>query len=520
MTGIRPLPQAKYQLLLESQKSNLHIKIVVVTAVLISAVIGVAVLGYYLYRDEYFQVLDPSAIPNLEDYDNLPENLTGIAHATRHRAQAYALSLWEESTGSGLLVPDQIVDWAEVQPAVGSGDALKLVCYYVVPRKLDETRDDLQPEDIDPFLCTHVIVAFARIINGNVSPQISSDTDIYGRVVALKKRNSNLKVMLSVGGYGDSDGFPFVVSSAERRKRFVKQAVNLLQEFSFDGMDLDWEFPGIAGKTKERGNFTLLLKDLYPALQLHKLILSVAVAAPRTVIDSAYEVREMAKVVDFVNLMSYDFRFYVWYLPMTGSNSPLFRRSEEEGLFSTLNTNWSVAYWRHLGMPASKLVVGIPTYGHSFTLLNLYNNGLGAPAVGEGLIGNEGFVSFPEVCAFIANGATRVFDEESQSPYAYLGDQWVSYDDQQSVRRKAEFVQERGLSGAMVFSLNEDDFWEGCQGSNSGIPSSDEPLPLTWEVHHVLFRRESMDKQKGVEDSRQSSPQKVNMDAMEGEGYL
>lgn len=66
----------------------------------------------------------------------------------------------------------------------------------------------------------------------------------------------------------------------------------------------------------------------------------------------------------------------------------------------------------------------------------MYSNGLGAPAVGEGLIGVEGFVTFPEVCAFIGNGATRVFDEESQVPYAYLGDQWISYDDRQSVRRK------------------------------------------------------------------------------------
>lgn len=103
---------------------------------------------------------------------------SGVSHATRHRALAYAFSIWEESTGSGLLVPDQIVDWAEVQPAVGLKDELKLVCYYTVPRKTEGTRDDLQPEDVDPFLCTHVIVAFARIINGNLSPQVASDTDV------------------------------------------------------------------------------------------------------------------------------------------------------------------------------------------------------------------------------------------------------------------------------------------------------------------------------------------------------
>lgn len=529
MTGIRPLPQAKYQLLLESQGSNLHIKIVVVTTILISSLIGIASLGIYLYRDEYFQIFDPSIMPSADDNDNLSVNITGVAHGSRHRAQAYALALWEEGTGSGLLVPDQTVDWAEVQAPSSSEDGFKLVCYYTIPRGLDASRDDLVPEDINPFLCTHIIVAFARIIDGNLVPQVPSDADIYKRVVALKKRNSRLKVMLCVGGYNESEGFPFVVSSVTQRRRFAEQAVNLLKQYSFDGLDLDWEFPGSGEKTAERSNFTLLLKEIHNAMQPYKLMLSVAVAAPRTVVDSAYEVREMAKLVDFVNLMSYDFHFYMWYLPMTGSNAPLFRRSEEEGIFSTLNTNWSVAYWRHLGMPASKLVVGVPTYGHSFTLRNLYNNGLGSPAVGEGLIGNDGFVSFPQVCAFLANGATRVFDEESQVPYAYLGDQWISYDDRQSIKRKGEFVKERGLSGAMIYSLNEDDFWEGCQrGGGGDVPPSDEPLPLTWEIHHILIGKtdrakyaKNEERGQKIEDVRKKEMKSDDdLDIVAGEGYL
>ncbi|KAG8225063.1 hypothetical protein J437_LFUL000042 [Ladona fulva] len=76
MTGIRPLPQAKYQLLIESQRSNLHIKIVVVTAILIFSVIGVAVVGYFLYKDEYYQIFDTSVVPSIDEIDDLPVNHT------------------------------------------------------------------------------------------------------------------------------------------------------------------------------------------------------------------------------------------------------------------------------------------------------------------------------------------------------------------------------------------------------------------------------------------------------------
>lgn len=73
------------------------------------------------------------------------------------------------------------------------------------------------------------------------------------------------------------------------------------------------------------------------------------------------------RYVDYVNVMTYDYHFYVWYFPMTGFNSPLYKQADENGYFATLNTNWTVSYWESKGMPKEKIVVGLPTYGHSFT---------------------------------------------------------------------------------------------------------------------------------------------------------
>lgn len=76
------------------------------------------------------------------------------------------------------------------------------------------------------------------------------------------------------------------------------------------------------------------------------------------------------RYVDFVNLMAYDFHSYVWYLPETGHNAPLFPNQFDKGLFSTLNTNWSANYWHELGMPRRKIQIGIPTYAHTFRYTN------------------------------------------------------------------------------------------------------------------------------------------------------
>jgi len=140
--------------------------------------------------------------------------------------------------------------------------------------------------------------------------------------------------------------------------------------------------------------------------------------------------------VDFVNLMSYDYHFYVWYFPVTDLNAPLFPRCTETGYMSTLNVNFSVQYWLAKGMPREKIVVGVPTYGHSYTLDNSLNHNLQAPACGFGHLGTMGFVSYPMICQFLKSGAVSIFNKESRVPYAFKDKEWISYDNEESIYQK------------------------------------------------------------------------------------
>lgn len=141
--------------------------------------------------------------------------------------------------------------------------------------------------------------------------------------------------------------------------------------------------------------------------------------------------------------MSYDYHFYIWYYPVTHLNSPLYPRMVETGYLTSLNVNFSAHYWISKGMPREKIVIGIPSYGHTYKLYNIANHGIQAPARGFGDKGKNGFVSYPEVCQFLADGAVRVFVNDSRVPYTYKDYEWISYDDVTSVKYKVFYTRKQ-----------------------------------------------------------------------------
>jgi chitinase len=141
-------------------------------------------------------------------------------------------------------------------------------------------------------------------------------------------------------------------------------------------------------------------------------------------------------------------------------NAPLYRRHDEHGIFATLNINQSVNFWLAKGLDRNKLIVGLPTYGHTFTLTNVYNTKLGAPASSYGRVGDVGFATYSEICWFKRHNiyVHQFFDVDSCSPYMYSGNEWISYEDEMSLECKAKFIKDNNFGGAMIFSLNTDDF--------------------------------------------------------------
>ncbi|OQV22734.1 Acidic mammalian chitinase [Hypsibius exemplaris] len=338
----------------------------------------------------------------------------------------------------------------------------------------NSTPGALQPEQIDGALMTHLIVGWASMSpTGELSiPQ--DNVDIFHRCAHLKRQFKHLKVMLVCGG-GDFAG---VSSSATLRKNFADSAIALIEACEFDGLDLDWEFPVWNGKRCERANFVLLLQDLRVAFDAHspRFLLSFAGGAPKSMASTCYDIPGIAPSVDFVNLMCYDFNMFKYYNVWASHNAPLFRRPEQTAFFATLNTASAAEYWMKAGMPREKIVVGIPTYARAWRLLfpcwHIYN------AMCTGSFSTP--TMYPEVCALLANGATRVFDNHASVPYAYKGRMWISYEDEESITGKAEWIRKNGFGGAMIFSLNHDD-WKGSY-SPTGTP-----FPLICAVSRVLM---------------------------------
>lgn len=115
-------------------------------------------------------------------------------------------------------------------------------------------------------------------------------------------------------------------------------------------------------------------------------------------------------------------------------------------------------YYATHGIPKDKLIVGIPTYGRTHTLANRRNNGLGAPVIGPGIEGEytriEGLLASYEVCDRIAKKGWTKKEQPEGVPYAYLDNQWMSYDNDDTAANKASFIMENRYGGAMVWDVS------------------------------------------------------------------
>ncbi|GAB0090565.1 Glyco_hydro_18 domain-containing protein [Sergentomyia squamirostris] len=366
-----------------------------------------------------------------------------------------------------------------VAPSLAATDTF--FCYYATWASYRNGNGKVDIEQINPHLCTHVIYTFVGLKSNGEVNLLDSWFDIslngLNRFINLKKQNPSLKLLVAMGGWNEgSVQYSNVANSPTLRAAMVNNVVAFCKQYGFDGFDLDWEYPGLrGGASTDRNAYIELVKALRTRFDSEGLILTAAVGASAHFLSSSYNAVEMTKYIHYILLMTYDLRSA--YDGVTGQNAPMYSSSKESSGVSTYNVNSAVNAWIQAGAKPENLVLGIPLYGKSFTLRNSVNNGLGASTTGPGNSGpyteEPGTLNYIEICEKqMEGGWTTIFDNDQKVPYSYKGNQWIGYDNKESVKLKTEYAISRGLGGVMIYSLEQDDIRGFCGGGTYPLMST------------------------------------------------
>lgn len=332
---------------------------------------------------------------------------------------------------------------------------------------------------------THLNYAFAF-----VDPQsyglvvMDSDTteDLWQLTVDTKRYNPNLKVFVAVGGWTFSDNgtatqplLGEIASTEANRQRFADAVVRFLNTYGFDGLDLDWEYPGApdrGGKPEDTENYTLLMKTLRSTFDGSPRPLGLTFTIPSSYWYLRwFDLPGLLKYADWTNLMSYDLHG-TW-----DRNNPIGAIAQSHTNLTEIKLATQLL-WR-VGIQPSQVALGYGFYGRSFELADPACSTPGCAFTGGARPGpcsdTSGVLMYYEIQAILEQvpDLKPVFDKEAVAKYLVFDkNQWVSYDDAETFKLKLAWADEIGIGGSMIWAVDTDDSKFSAMSGLVGYPVS------------------------------------------------
>jgi len=315
----------------------------------------------------------------------------------------------------------------------GLGAGQVVVGYYRSWARNEYPAARIQTENL-----THVCHAFAW---PEPTGSISAYDDINDLNLISMLNHADKKILISMGGWGNSYGFTAMSNSPIARKKFIDELIVSFINIGYDGIDIDWEHPS---SFTDRNNLNLLIKEIRQEFDNLDPSLLITMAVPAGSWTGQWiDYTFLKDYVDWFGCMTYD--FHGDYSDHSGHNSPLFSSAKDN--CGSVDTAYDYLV-NQRGLPQNKVLIGIPFYGKEFGTNRLY-----APYTGNVVSHNYAYID-----GLIGNGWTRYWDNESHVPFLLdnFMTKLITYDDSLSVRLKCQYAQTKGLRGVIIWALGQD----------------------------------------------------------------
>ena len=291
---------------------------------------------------------------------------------------------------------------------------------------------------------THINVAFGKLkIDGNIEVE---HLDILKELDQIRSWNKDIKVILSLIPL-EADAFMVCCASEELRKKASRSCAEMVTKYHFDGVDFDWEYPCVPSNGADCGpedkfNFTFFCQEVREALDRidgSHYLMTIAAGADLYFVESV-ELPKLVKYLDYICLMTYDLK--CGFHALAGHHTQLF--SSTGDVFRN-SCDQALQLFHHAGVPKDKLLMGAAIYSRKWENIQDRNHGFLQISKTGGGYG-------PDYETLVSdyinkNGFIRYWDDEAKAPYLFDGSTFLSYDDEESIKHKCDYIKEQDFLG-------------------------------------------------------------------------